>query len=411
MIKTMIQKYLKFNKLYYKSFPNLVNNYNKEITNKIINYLIYNKKNKYLQCENSSKKIINVFNDKIFLFRKELFSTKQNQNKPNINEKISTYSLTSLIIKILPKQFHAYYRLGRFDKPIGWILLFLPCTWGLTVGYQFLDLEYLYRMSLFLFGAIVMRSCGCAINDIWDKDFDKNVERTKNRPIASGELTPKQALKFISLHFLIGLCILLQFKAKSIIVGFAITPLFIIYPLMKRITYFPQFFLGLCFNSGIFVGYTAINDTLSLTEVCPLYLAGICWTLIYDTFYGHMDKKDDIKVGIRGTALLFSENTKKISYVLLVIIFGLFSYFMDKRRKENFKQLNKNSNKKYISLQKAKNLSQIFLCISCLYLARLIKITDINNPKSCQKLFNKNIYFGFMLYLVLLIDNQIFNYK
>lgn len=341
------------------------------------------------------------------------FST--NKKKDNYNDDINTKKnikpptrKESILFDIFPSKYHPYIRLGRFEKPVGWLLLYIPCTWGLTLGYPVFDSEYLYRFFLFMFGAITMRSCGCAINDYFDRDFDKHVERTKTRPLAAGDLSPKQAIKFIIAHFAIGLAVLLQFKYKSIITGFLITPVFIIYPLMKRYTNFPQFFLGLCFNSGVFVGYTAVNNLLNPLDVIPIYFAGILWTLIYDTYYGHMDKKDDIRIGVNSTALKFAEHTKSLSYIFLACIFLLFSYYINKRKsnkqllEDSHEKINDNTNQ----ISKKKYVPNVALILACLYEANLIRTTDINNVKSCLKFFNKNIRFGFMLTAVLLLDNQ-----
>ncbi len=155
-----------------------------------------------------------------------------------------------------------------------------------------------------------MRGAGCVINDVWDRDLDKLVERTKNRPLANGIISPKQGLLFLATLLLTGLTILLQFNFITIILGIITLPLIATYPLMKRLTWWPQLFLGLTFNFGALMGWSAITGTIS-TPALLLYIGGIFWTLSYDTIYAHQDKEDDAMAGIKSTARLFNENSKK----------------------------------------------------------------------------------------------------
>lgn len=168
--------------------------------------------------------------------------------------------------------------------------------------------EY-YVVALFALGSIIMRGAGCVVNDIWDRDIDKQVERTKTRPIASGAISIKQAFLFLATLLLAGLMILLQFNLITIMLGFLTIPLIATYPLMKRITWWPQLFLGITFNFGALMGCSAISGTVSLSAV-GLYMAGILWTLAYDTIYAHQDKEDDIRIGIKSTALHFGKHSK-----------------------------------------------------------------------------------------------------
>jgi 4-hydroxybenzoate polyprenyltransferase len=166
-----------------------------------------------------------------------------------------------------------------------------------------------------------MRSAGCTINDLWDQDFDKRVERTKARPLASGALTTTQALGFLAAQLTCGLGVLLQFNMSSIYMGFAAMPLVVAYPLMKRVTYFPQLVLGLAFNWGVLVGWTAVQGSLSIMAV-PLYFSGVCWTLVYDTLYGYQDRSDDLKIG-QYDAIYACDNQMLLSFYLFRLCTGL----------------------------------------------------------------------------------------
>lgn len=205
-----------------------------------------------------------------------------------------------------------YAQLMRLERPVGWWLLLLPCWWGLALG-QLANgggLPDLWHGLLFLVGAIVMRGAGCVLNDMADMDFDAKVTRTMNRPIASGRVTRRQAFIFLSVLSLLGLVVLLQFNAFTVWLGVASLAIVAVYPFMKRVTHWPQFVLGLAFNWGALVGWAATHGSLLVAPVL-LYAAGISWTLAYDTIYAHQDKDDDILIGVKSTALLFGENSKR----------------------------------------------------------------------------------------------------
>ncbi len=215
-----------------------------------------------------------------------------------------------------PKATQPYLRLMRADRPIGAWLLFIPCLWGLAhaastlaAADRFTDLRLLYYPILFAVGAYAMRGAGCAYNDIVDRDFDGQVERTALRPIPAGEISVKQAWGFLVLLCLIGLVVLLQFNRFTILLGFASLGLVAAYPFMKRITYWPQAWLGLTFNWGALVGYAALAGALSVAAF-SIYAAGVFWTLGYDTIYAHQDKEDDALIGVKSTALKFGGATK-----------------------------------------------------------------------------------------------------
>jgi len=199
----------------------------------------------------------------------------------------------------------------RLDKPIGTWLLYLPCTWGIAMAAAPGAWPDLGMLALFGTGAVLMRGAGCTINDMWDRDFDKHVERTKARPLAKGDVSIKQATTFLALQLSASLLILLQLNWYSVFLGASSLLIVVTYPLMKRFTYWPQFFLGLAFNWGALLGFAAVNGSLNFPIVVPLYCAGICWTMIYDTIYAHQDKTDDVIVGVKSTALLFGEKGTK----------------------------------------------------------------------------------------------------
>jgi len=211
----------------------------------------------------------------------------------------------------LPAALLPYGRLARIERPIGWWLLLLPCWWGLLLaeiaqGGGMPDPGY---ALLFLAGAIVMRGAGCTLNDIIDRNFDGRVERTRRRPIAAGQVTVAGAFVFLSFLSLLGLAVLLQFNRYTIWLGISSLALVAIYPFMKRITYWPQFFLGLAFNWGALVGWSAVQGGLAAAPIA-LYAGGILWTLAYDTIYAHQDMADDLLVGIKSTALKFGDGSR-----------------------------------------------------------------------------------------------------
>lgn len=210
----------------------------------------------------------------------------------------------------LPQKIRLYAHLARLDKPIGTWLLAWPCMWSITLAGSPGQLPDMKMLTLFGCGAFLLRGAGCTINDLLDRDIDTKVERTKSRPIASGALTPFEGVSFLGLQLLLGLGILLQLNNYSRILGASSLLLVFTYPLMKRITFWPQAYLGLTFNWGALLGWSAIRGSLDPGVVFPLYLSGVFWTLVYDTIYAHQDKEDDKIVGVKSTALRFGDSTK-----------------------------------------------------------------------------------------------------
>ena len=277
-----------------------------------------------------------------------------------------------------------YSQLLRLEQPVGFFLLMLPCFWGVLAAsnsYQHLW-SNIYLFLIFAIGSIVMRSAGCIINDFFDKDLDKHVSRTSQRPLASGAISSFEAFIIFSILNLIGLTILLSLNLLAIIIGLISFVLFIFYPLMKRITYWPQLFLGITFNIGCLIGYAAIENQLNF-QITILYLSGIFWTLGYDTIYAHQDREDDLNIGIKSTAILFGNNTKQwiiIFYSLMVLCLILFGLFDDQ-------------NIYYF----------ILLIFVSTHLSYQIKRLNIENKGKCLSIFKSNLYLGLLVALTLFI--------
>jgi 4-hydroxybenzoate polyprenyltransferase len=209
--------------------------------------------------------------------------------------------------RFLPEATRPYARLVRLDRPIGTWLLLLPCWWGTALaptGRARWDL-----FLLFAIGALVMRGAGCVINDLWDRDIDRKVARTADRPLASGRIGVPAALAFLAILLLVGLGVLLQLDRAAIVTGVAVMGVVVLYPLAKRVTFWPQLVLGVAFNWGALVGWAAVRGTIE-TPAILLYAAGILWTLGYDTIYAQQDKPDDARIGVKSTAILFGRLTK-----------------------------------------------------------------------------------------------------
>ena len=275
--------------------------------------------------------------------------------------------------------------LTRLKKPIGFMLLFWPCAWGLTLAYDFSTSLYIYffYLTLFFLGSVLMRSAGCIVNDILDKEFDAKVFRTKNRPIASGKVSIKLGIFYSILLCFLALLVLLNFNSFTIILALGSMPLAFTYPLMKRFTYWPQLFLGITFNYGLILGWTAINGKLEMAPIL-FYLGAIFWTLGYDTIYGYQDIKDDEIIGLKSTSIKFKGKAKEFLFVCyaFVIIFFIVGGF-----KMNF------------------HFSYYFLMLIPLIHLFLyqIRIFDLKNPSSCLNAFKSNNLFGLIIFLNILI--------
>ena len=278
------------------------------------------------------------------------------------------------------QHFKIFIELSRLNKPIGFMLLFWPCSWGLAYSQingnnSDLFLNYLF---LFFLGSVLMRSAGCIVNDIVDKDFDRKVSRTKKRPIASGKISVKKSLAYVMILCFFSFLILIQFNLLTISLGLASMILAFTYPFMKRFTYWPQLFLGLTFNWGIVMAWAAINNSVTL-EIIVLYLSAIFWTLGYDTIYGVQDMMDDEIIGLKSTSIKFKKNIKlfvSASYFLCIAILAFLFYE-----------------------ELGTNLISLFLTIFTLTLIYQIKKFHKKRPKDCLAAFKLNNFSGLLLFL------------
>tara|TARA_B100001057_G_C22851597_1_gene951170 strand:+ start:25 stop:879 length:855 start_codon:yes stop_codon:yes gene_type:complete len=275
-----------------------------------------------------------------------------------------------------------FIELTRLNKPIGFMLLFWPCSWGLAYAYSYSQETnpFLYYLILFFSGSVLMRSAGCIFNDIVDKDFDKKVERTRNRPIASGKISIKQSLIYVIALCLIAFLILLQFNNLTIFLGISSMLLAFSYPFMKRITYWPQLFLGITFNWGIVMAWASLNNSIS-TEILVLYLSAIFWTLGYDTIYGAQDMSDDEIIGVKSTAIKFKKNIKLFVFLSYSITIMLILYLFIGQIGLNFltifliffimslvyQVINLKKNKDYLKIFKLNNFSGLLLFLSIFF--------------------------------------------
>ncbi|GHJ84338.1 hypothetical protein NliqN6_0740 [Naganishia liquefaciens] len=264
-----------------------------------------------------------------------LSTTSQNdvRKTPSSNkDDIVAPSVPTSILDRLPgfaKPLKPYLELTRIDKPIGTLLLYWPCAWSITMASTANHLPVtmpLFYLALFGTGAIIMRGAGCTINDMWDSKIDKAVDRTRNRPIARGDVSQFQALTFLGVQLSAGLAILTQLNWYSILLGASSLSLVVVYPLMKRITYYPQFVLGLAFNWGALLGWSAVAGSVDWSVAGPLYAGGIAWCVLYDTIYAHQDKKDDILVNVKSTALRFGDHSRTVLSGLGTAFVSLLTY-------------------------------------------------------------------------------------
>ena len=279
------------------------------------------------------------------------------------------------------KHLNLFIELTRLKKPIGYMLLYWPCLWGLTLVYDFNNEIYTYTKYLvfFLLGSILMRSAGCIVNDIVDKKFDKKVERTKNRPIASGQVSTSLALVYTLVLCFFAFLVLINFNLLTIILALASIPLAFTYPLMKRFTYWPQLFLGITFNYGLILAWTSINNEISIIPIL-FYFGAIFWTLGYDTIYGYQDIKDDEIIGVKSTSIKFKNNPKSflilcysIFFVLLILV-GVLMQFS--------------------------NIFYLTLTITFLHLFFYqIKFLNTKIPENCMKIFKSNNVLGLIVFL------------
>ena len=287
------------------------------------------------------------------------------------------------------KQLNLFLELTRLKRPIGYMLLFWPCLWGLTIAYDFsMSIQFFMKYALLFFlGAILMRSAGCIVNDIFDKNFDSKVERTKNRPIASGDISIKLGLFYVLILCGIAFIVLMQFNFFTIILALGSMPLAFAYPLMKRFTYWPQLFLGVTFNYGLILGWTSINSEINIIAMI-FYIGAIFWTLGYDTIYGFQDIKDDEIIGVKSTSIKFKKNPKffiLLCYLVFIVILTYLGILM-------------NFNKIYFG-------GLILIAMHLFFFQ--VKNLDINLNSNCLKIFKSNNFLGLLIFINLLIGKII----
>ncbi|MDC3165267.1 4-hydroxybenzoate octaprenyltransferase [Candidatus Pelagibacter sp.] len=283
-------------------------------------------------------------------------------------------------------QLKLFIDLTRLKKPIGFMLLFWPCAWGLTLAYDFNMqlLNYFFYLTLFFFGSVLMRSAGCIVNDIFDKEFDAKVFRTKNRPIASGKISIQLGIFYSLILCFVALLVLLNFNSFTIILALCSMPLAFTYPLMKRFTYWPQLFLGITFNYGLILGWTAVTNQINLAPII-FYFGAIFWTLGYDTIYGFQDIKDDEIIGLKSTSIKFKNREKLFIYVCWSVLFIslLFGGY-------------------YMNFGKIYFITCAFPFLHLFFYQ--VKTFDPKDSFTCLKIFKSNNLFGLIIYLNILIS-------
>jgi len=286
--------------------------------------------------------------------------------------------------RYMPAGFRPYLRLSRADRPIGTWLLLWPCLWGVTLATsaehgKFPDLKLLV---LFAIGAAVMRGAGCTYNDIIDREIDARVARTASRPLPSGQVTVERAIAWMMLQALIGLAVLVTFNATTIRLALGSLALIAVYPFMKRITYWPQVWLGLTFNWGALVGWTSVTNSLSAAAFW-LYAGGILWTIGYDTIYAHQDKEDDALIGVKSTAIKLADRTK---FWLRVFYDGAWIAFLGA-----------------IISAGGGFFSYVGLLLVGIHFLWQIRWLDIGNPQNCLMIFSSNRNLGIIFFAGLVL--------
>lgn len=315
----------------------------------------------------------------------------QNLHQDPHQDKVADAPRTNWVDRFAPEKMKPFLRLARADRPIGTWLLLLPCWWGMALApagpqVQIGTGTLLFWSVLFGIGAFVMRGAGCTWNDISDRDFDARVERTRSRPIPSGQVSPKMAALFMIVLCLIGLAVLLNFNRFTIILGASSLLLVVAYPFMKRFTHWPQVWLGLTFNWGILMGWAVVHGELSMAPLL-LYTGAIFWTVGYDTIYAHQDKEDDLMVGVKSSAIRLGDNSKFWIGVFYGAAIGLTA-----------------------AAGFVSGLGPLFylgLVAGALHLLRQIDRVDIDNPDLCLKTFKSNRDFGFIILASLVLGQAL----
>nr|WP_083649346.1 4-hydroxybenzoate octaprenyltransferase [Salaquimonas pukyongi] len=305
----------------------------------------------------------------------------------------------SWVHRLLPQSLWPYAQLARWERPIGWKLLMWPCWWAATMAFAMQGMPHgnllenfryvagetilPFYLALFFLGAFVMRGAGCTYNDLVDEDIDAKVARTRSRPLPSGRVTKKQAIVFLVLQLLAGLVILLQFNWTTVVTGLISVVTILVYPFMKRITWWPQLFLGFAFSWGALVGWTAIMDAMNWPAII-LYTGCICWVIAYDTMYACQDIEDDALVGVKSTARLFAENTKLAVSALYAAALGLFALAF--------------------WLTAMPWPAWLGLAGGATHMIWQIRTLDIHDPANCLVRFKSNSGFGWIIFAGLFVS-------
>ena len=291
----------------------------------------------------------------------------------------------NLIFKIFPIFTHPYILIMRLDRPIGYILLFYAICFSIF-AFSDLNLKIISLLIIFLIGSIVMRSAGCIINDLLDRDIDNKVHRTQNRPLVSNSLSIKNSIILLIVLLIIGLIVLTQLNLPSIILALVIVPLVFLYPLAKRYFFLPQFVLAFTYNWGCFIGWSSLESPSRFKEISILFLSLVLWTIIYDTVYATQDEDDDRKLSLKSSALLFGKYKLVILNFLIILMYSLLMLF-------------------------GKNLGFNFLFFIFLTLQLILNLMDLNYIWKNDSLrsgfyFNRNNYYGIFLLLSIIIGSQ-----
>ncbi len=298
---------------------------------------------------------------------------------------VADASAATLIDRLAPASLLPYLRLARADRPIGFWLLALPCFWSVTLAYRATGAAYPdpWILLLFAIGAIVMRAAGCTYNDIIDREIDASVARTRSRPLPSGQVSPRQAAIFMGVLSLIGLAVLFSFNGFTILLGLAVIPIVAFYPLVKRVSYWPQAVLGLAFSWGALMGYAAVQGRLDWAAIV-LYAGAVAWTIGYDTIYAHQDREDDSLLGLKSTALKFGRATKP----WLAVLYGLA----------------------FIAITaagiaaKAETVFLLGMIVAGAQLVWQVATLDIDDAENCLARFRSNRDFGLIVFAALVLD-------
>lgn len=288
-------------------------------------------------------------------------------------------------VTIFPEKLQPFAILMRLDRPIGWWLLLLPSWWSIALasgGLGAMNQHAWLLMVLFFIGSIIMRGAGCVMNDIWDQKLDAQVERTKDRPLASGVVSRKQAIVFLMLLMSIGAVILFSMNMTTITLGLLTIPLIIAYPLMKRITYWPQAFLGITFNFGALMGWAAVTGEIELPAIL-LYIGGMFWTLGYDTIYAHQDKEDDLSIGIKSTALKLGDRSKNWVFGFYLIAITCMSLA--------------------VLLVKPSTMAACLLLLPLIEMAWQLQKWKMDDPENSLRMFKSNRDFGLLMLIACVV--------